>query len=210
VKRIEAEHVEAHTKHGVGLRAALTHPTVWLLAVVMFCCQTGSYGLTFWVPTIVKGLAGYNELEVGLFSAIPYIAAALGMLLVGWSSDRTGERFLHVAIPSVIGALGFIAVGYMAAPALAMIALSVAAVGDYSTRGPFWALPGKFLTGAAAAGAIALINSMGALGGAIGPSAVGWLKDQTGGFVGPMLMLSGVLIVGAMLTMVLRRSKLLH
>ncbi len=209
VRKIEAEHVEATTRHGVGLRAALTHPTVWLLAIVMFCCQTGSYGLTFWVPTIVKGLSGYNELEVGLFSAIPYIAAALGMLLVGWSSDRTGERFLHVAIPSLVGALGFIAVGYMTAPALAMLALSVAAVGDYSTRGPFWALPGKFLVGSAAAGAIALINSMGALGGAIGPSAVGWLKDQTGGFVGPMLMLSGVLVVGAVLTMWLRRAPLL-
>ena len=79
----------------------------------MFCCQTGSYGLTFWVPTIVKGLSGYTEFEVGLFSAVPYIAAALGMLLVGRSSDRSGERFLHVAMPSLFGALGFIAVGYM-------------------------------------------------------------------------------------------------
>ena len=66
----------------MDLRAALKHPTVWLLAVVMFCCQTGSYGLTFWVPSIVKGLSGYTEFEVGLFSAIPYIAAALGMVLV--------------------------------------------------------------------------------------------------------------------------------
>jgi len=89
---------------------------------------------------------------------------------------------------------------------LAMLALSVAAVGDYATRGPFWALPGKFLVGSAAAGAIALINSMGALGGAIGPSAVGWLKDHTGGFIGPMVMLSGVLVVGAGLTLHLRNS----
>jgi ACS family tartrate transporter-like MFS transporter len=204
--RIAAEHEEAHARHGFGLGAALTHPTVWLLAIVMFCCQTGSYGLTFWVPTIVKGLSGYTEFEVGLFSAIPYIAAAAGMILVGRSSDRSGERFLHVAVPSLVGALGFIAVGYLQAPALAMMALTVAAVGDYSTRGPFWALPGKFLTGAAAAGAIALINSMGALGGAIGPAAVGWLKQSTGGFLGPMLMLSGVLVFGAALTMVLRRT----
>jgi len=172
----------------------------------MFCCQTGSYGLTFWVPTIVKGLSGYSESEIGVFTAFPYIAAALGMILVGWNSDRTGERFLHVAIPSLIGAAGFIAVGYMVVPALAMLALSVAAVGDYATRGPFWALPGKFLVGSAAAGAIALINSMGALGGAIGPSAVGWLKDHTGGFIGPMVMLSGVLVVGAGLTLHLRNS----
>jgi D-galactonate transporter len=208
--RIEVEHVEAHTRHGVGLKAALLHPTVWLLAVVMFCCQTGSYGLTFWVPSIVKGLSGYTEFEVGLFSAIPYMAAAAGMILVGRSSDRTGERFMHVAVPSLIGAVGFIAVGYLATPALAMLALSVAAVGDYSSRGPFWALPGKFLTGASAAGAIALINSMGALGGAIAPPIVGKLKDMTGSFLGPMLMLAGVLVVGAALTMVLRHSKVLR
>ena len=200
----------AQARHGVSLRAALTHPTVWLLALVMFCCQTGSYGLTFWVPTIVKGLSGYSEFGVGLFSAVPYIAAALGMLVVGWHSDRTGERFMHVAVPSLLGALGFIAVGYMHVPALAMLALCVAAVGDYSTRGPFWALPGKFLVGSAAAGAIALINSMAAFGGAIGPSAVGWLKDQTGGFLGPMLMLSGVLVAGAILTMTLRHSPMLR
>jgi ACS family tartrate transporter-like MFS transporter len=209
-RRMDAEHVEAHTRHGVHLWAALTHPTVWLLAVVMFCCQTGSYGLTFWVPTIVKEFSGLDVFGTSLLTAIPYVAAALGMLLVGWNSDRTGERFLHVAIPSLVGALGFVAVGYMTVPALAMLALCVAAVGDYSTRGPFWALPGKFLVGSAAAGAIALINSMGALGGAIGPSTVGWLRDQTGGFLGPMLMLSGVLVVGAVLTMILRRAPLLR
>ena len=203
---IESEHADANARHGIGLREALVHPTVWLLAVVMFCCQTGSYGLTFWVPTIVDGLSGYTKFEVGLFSAVPYVAAALGMILVGWNSDRTGERFLHVAIPSLIGALGFIAVGYVVMPALAMLALAVAAVGDYSTRGPFWALPGKFLVGSAAAGAIALINAMGALGGAIGPSAVGWLKAHTGGFLGPMIMLSGVLAIGAVLTLLLRHS----
>jgi len=209
-EKISSEHHDAHSKHGMNLRAALTHPTVWLLAIVMFCCQTGSYGLSFWVPSIVKSLTGYSEFAVGLFTAIPYVAAALAMVLVGLSSDRTGERFLHVAIPSLIGAAGFLAVGYMASPMLAMLALSVAAAGDYCTRGPFWALPGKFLAGSALAGAIALINSMGALGGVIGPSAVGWLRDRTGGFLGPMLLLAGVLVVGAILTLVLRRAPLLR
>jgi ACS family tartrate transporter-like MFS transporter len=207
---IGAEQHEAHARFGVKLRAALTHPTVWLLAVVMFCCQTGSYGLSFWVPSIVKSLTGYSELAVGMFTAIPYIAAALAMVLVGRSSDRSGERFYHVAIPSLVGAAGFLAVGYMHSPLLAILALAVAAAGDYCTRGPFWALPGKFLTGSAAAGAIALINSMGALGGVVGPSTVGWLRDETGGFLAPMLMLSGVLVVGAVLTLVLRRSPLLR
>jgi len=176
----------------------------------MFCCQTGSYGLTLWVPTIVKGLSGYSDFEVGLFSAIPYLAAAAGMILVGRSSDRSGERFLHVAIPSVIGALGFIATGMITAPIAAMVALSIAAVGDYATRGPFWALPGKFLTGSAAAAGIALINAMGAVGGFIGPYAVGYLKDATGSFASPLYLLAGILFIGAVLTMVLRRSRTFH
>jgi MFS transporter, ACS family, tartrate transporter len=204
--RIHAEHTEAETRHRVSLREVVAHPTVWLLAIIMFCCQTGSYGLTLWVPTIVKGLAGYTDFEVGLFSAVPYIAAAAGMILVGRSSDRSGERFLHVAIPSVIGALGFIATGMITAPMAAMIALSVAAVGDYSTRGPFWALPGKFLTGSAAAAGIALINAMGAVGGFVGPYAVGYLKDATGSFASPLYLLAGILFAGAVLTMFLRRS----
>jgi MFS transporter, ACS family, tartrate transporter len=206
-QRIEAEHVEAHARHGFGLRDALLHPTVWLLALVMFCCQTGSYGLTFWVPTIVKGLSGYTELEVGLFSAIPYIAAAAGMVLVGRSSDRSGERFMHIVIPSVFGALGFMATGFLLSPALAMLALAVAAVGDYSTRGPFWALPGRFLTGSALAAGIALINSMGALGGFVGPSAVGYLRDVTHSFVAPLFLLAGILLAGAVLTLWLRNNR---
>ena len=175
---IEAEHTAAQARHGVSVTEVLSHPTVWLLAIIMFCCQTGSYGLTLWVPTIVKGLSGFTNIEVGFISALPYIAAAAGMVLIGRSSDRTGERFMHVAIPTAIGAIGFVFTALLKSPIPAMIALTVAAVGDYGTRGPFWALPGKFLTGSAAAAGIALINAMGAVGGFVGPYAVGYLKDK--------------------------------
>jgi len=206
-QRIQAEHVEAQSRHKLNFGAALGHPTVWLLALVMFCCQTGSYGLTLWVPTIVKGLSGFTNLEVGLFSAVPYIAAALGMILIGASSDRSGERFLHLAIPTAIGALGFIATAVIKSPLPAMVALSVAAAGDYGTRGPFWALPGKFLTGEGAAAGIALINSFAAIGGFVGPYMVGYLKDTTGSFESPLYLLAGILFAGAVLTLLLRRSR---
>jgi ACS family tartrate transporter-like MFS transporter len=205
-ERIATENRLAATRHHPDWRAVLTHPTVWLLAVIMFCCQTGSYGLTLWVPTIVQGVSGFSELQVGLFSAIPYVAAAIGMVLVGLNSDRTNERFLHVAMPSFIGAIGFVATGLISAPAAAMLALSVAAVGDYCTRGPFWAMPGKFLSGSVLAAAIGLINSMGALGGFVGPYAVGLLKDATGSFTSPLFLLAGILVVGGVLTLVLRHS----
>jgi ACS family tartrate transporter-like MFS transporter len=144
--------------------------------------------------------------EVGLISALPYIAAAVGMVLIGRSSDRTGERFMHVAIPTAIGAIGFVATALLKSPIPAMIALTVAAVGDYGTRGPFWALPGKFLTGSAAAAGIALINAMGAVGGFIGPFAVGYLKDASGNFESGLFLLAGILLIGSVLTLFLRHS----
>jgi ACS family tartrate transporter-like MFS transporter len=205
--RIATEHAAAPVHGWSGFFAALRHPTVWLLALIMFCCQTGSYGLTLWVPTIVKGLSGFTNLEVGLFSAVPYIVAALGMIWIGASSDRSGERFLHLAIPTAIGALGFIATAMIKSPLPAMIALSVAAAGDYGTRGPFWALPGKFLVGKGAAAGIALINSFAAVGGFVGPYAVGYLKDATGSFESPLYLLAGILFAGSILTLVLRKSR---
>ena len=206
-RRIEDEHAEATSRLRISTVESLRHPTVWLLALIMFCCQTGSYGLTLWVPTIVKGLSGFTNLETGFISAIPYIAAALGMVLIGRSSDRSGERIMHLAVPTAIGALGFIATGLLSSPIPAVIALSVAAVGDYGTRGPFWALPGKFLVGSSAAAAIALINSMGAVGGFVGPYAVGYLKDTTGSFTSPLFLLAGILFAGAVLTLFLRKSR---
>jgi ACS family tartrate transporter-like MFS transporter len=203
---IEAEHAAAHARRRVSVTEVLRHPTVWLLAIIMFCCQTGSYGLTLWVPTIVKGLSGFTNVEVGFISALPYIAAAAGMVLIGRSSDRTGERFMHVAIPTAIGAIGFVFTALMKSPIPAMIALTVAAVGDYGTRGPFWALPGKFLTGGAAAAGIALINAMGAVGGFIGPFAVGYLKDASGNFESGLFLLAGILMAGSLLTLLLRAS----
>jgi D-galactonate transporter len=205
-RTIEAEHQVAQSRHRFGVREVLRHPTVWLLALIMFCCQTGSYGLTLWVPTIVKDLSGFTNLQVGFISALPYIAAAAGMVLIGRSSDLTGERFMHVAIPTAIGALGFVATAMLKSPIPAMIALTVAAVGDYGTRGPFWALPGKFLTGSSAAAGIALINSMGAVGGFIGPFAVGYLRDASGNFESGLFLLAGILFAGSVLTLFLRHS----
>lgn len=208
-EHIAAEHAEAHARHGIGTRAALLHPTVWLLGLIIFACQCGSYGLTLWIPQIVRGLSGLGDLLVGVISAIPYTAAAIGMIAIGASSDRSGERFLHVAVPSAIAALGFIASAWLKSPIPGMIALTVAAVGDLGTRGPFWALPTRFLTGTAAAGGIALINTLGSLGGFVGPYAVGLIRNATGGFTGGMLFLAALLGSAAILTLRLRRAAVL-
>lgn len=207
--RIRAEQTQAKTRHSVGLRHAFLHPTVWQLALIMFACQSGSYGLTLWVPQILKNLSGLGDLHVGMISAIPYIGAAMGMVLIGRNSDRTGERFLHIAIPSTIGALGFIASAFLLSPVPGMVALTIAAIGDLGSRGPFWALPGRFLTGSASAGGIALINTVGSLGGFVGPYAVGLVKNATGGFTGGLLLLSSLLFASAIGTLHLRRAPVL-
>ena len=140
---VGGEQAAAERRHGLSLGQALRHPTVLLLCLVLFACQLGSYGLQFWVPQIVQGMAGFTNLEIGLVSAIPYVAAAIGMVALGASSDRSGERLLHVAIPTVVGAIGFAVSAFYTSPVPGMIALSIAAVGVISTRGPFWALPGN-------------------------------------------------------------------
>jgi ACS family tartrate transporter-like MFS transporter len=207
--KIRAESAAAQQRHNVSLGAALVHPTVWQLCIVLFACQCCSYGLTLWIPQIVQNLSGYSELAVGAITAIPYAAAAVGMVMIGASSDRSGERILHVAIPSAIAALGFAASAYLKSPIPSMIALTVAAVGDIGTRGPFWALPTRFLTGSAAAGGIALINTMASLGGFVGPSMVGVVRGATGSFAGGMLFLAGVMLVGAICALMLRNARVL-
>jgi ACS family tartrate transporter-like MFS transporter len=208
-ERVRSEHRAAQERHGIDLGAALLHPTVWALALILFACQTGSYGLTLWIPQIVQGLSGYSNLTVSMISALPYVAAAIGMVAIGASSDRTGERLLHVAIPSAIGGLGFIASAYFTSPLPGMIALTIAAVGDLGTRGPFWALPTRFLTGSAAAAGIALINTMASFGGLVGPSAVGIMRDLTGSFAGGLVFLAVLLILAAGATLMLRGARAL-
>jgi nitrate/nitrite transporter NarK len=142
-------------------------------------------------------------------AAIPYAAAAIGMVLIGRSSDRTGERLLHVALPSTVAGIAFIASAFIVSPVLGIVALSLAAVGDIGTRGPFWALPTYFLTGSAAAGGIALINAMASLGGFVGPNVVGWVRQATGSFAGGLIFLGVVMLVGAAATLLLRNAPVL-
>jgi MFS transporter, ACS family, tartrate transporter len=211
-QRVADEHVAVSERHAgsSSLRTALTHPTVWLLCFVLFACQCGSYGLTLWVPQIVKNLSGLSDLMVSFVSAIPYVAATGAMLWIGFSSDRSGERFLHVALPSFIGAAGFAASAFIASPVPAMAALTIAAMGDLCTRGPFWALPPRFLSGSALAAGIALINTFGSLGGFVGPTMVGYVREATGGFTGGLLFLAALLVLAGVGTLVLRRAALLR
>jgi ACS family tartrate transporter-like MFS transporter len=209
VGKIRSEQDHARTQHRVGIARSLAHPMVWALGLISFVLQAGSYGLTLWMPQILKGLTGLSDLGVGLISALPYAAAALVMVLAGAHSDRTGERFLHIAVPLFLAVIGFAASALVTSPLPALAMLSLAAIGDYGGRGPFWALPGRFLAGSAAAAGIALINTLGAIGGFVGPFAVGLLKSSTGEFAAGLWVLAALMFSGAVAVLGLRRARTL-
>ena len=206
-ERMRGEHHATQERHGFSLKDALALPTVWQLALILFACQCGSYGLQYWIPEIVKGLSGYSDLTVSFISALPYAAAAVGMIAIAASSDRSGERLMHIAIPSAVGALGFVASAYFMSPLPGMIALTIAAVGDLGTRGPFWTLPTRFLTGSAAAAGIAFINMCASAGGGVGSFTVGFLYDQTGGYAAGLGFLAVLLLLAALATLRLRGAR---
>lgn len=207
-ERLRGEQRKAEGRHGIrSWQTVFKHPTVWLLALILFACQTGNYGLQFWIPQIVKGLSGFSNLATSMIAALPYAAAAIGMIAIARSSDRTGERLLHIAVPSAIAGVAFIVGAQFTLLLPAMIALTIASVGDLGTRGPFWALPTRFLTGSAAAAGIALINTCASVGGFVGPYAIGFLRDHTGGSNAAGLMFLGVLmLLAAAGTLLLRRA----
>jgi len=149
-----------------------------------------------------------NFAKVGWINAIPYFVAMIAMLVTGSHSDRTGERRWHVAVAAATSAIGFALSAYLKNPWLAMTALTLAFVGLKSTMGPFWALGTTFLSGTAAAGGIALINSVGNLGGFVGPMLVGIITDRTGNIASSLLILGGALLCMGLLVLTIRRSSI--
>jgi ACS family tartrate transporter-like MFS transporter len=200
-REIANEQAQTENAH-VTLRAALLSPRLWLVSVPYLCIVIAFYGVTFWLPQIVQGNSGLGSATVVLLSAIPYVAATMGLVMVGASSDRHGERRWHVAVPCLIGALGFV-LTVMAPQTLAvsLTTLSIAAFGIWGTLGPFWTLPTAFLRGTAAAGGIALVNSVGNVGGFVGPIIVGEIRERTGQFAPGLLTLAGVLVFGAIVAL---------
>jgi MFS transporter, ACS family, tartrate transporter len=156
---------------------------VVLLTATYFLIVSGVYGVVFWLPTLVKKVSGASNLQVTLISALPYCMGLIALLLTGWSSDRTGERRLHTGVPMVVASLGlFLSALLEDSVALAVAALCLAAAGLHAYLPAFWALATSFLTGTAAAVSIGLINSVGNLGGFVGPFLVGYLNKATGSF----------------------------
>jgi MFS transporter, ACS family, tartrate transporter len=189
------------------LRDCFTSPVVWLLCLIYFLRNVGTYGYEMWLPTMVKGLTGKTDSVVGLINGLPYLAAGIAMYLVGRHSDKTGERRGHMAAAAIAATIGFVAAATAENAFLAIAGLCLAFAGSKASLPPFWALSTQFLKGTAAAGGIALINSVGNLGGFFGPPLVGWIKDKTGSNFGGLVLLGACYVGVAVLAFAVPKAR---
>jgi D-galactonate transporter len=197
-------------KGHASIGSVFTNGRVWLMAGIYFCCMMGLYGISFYLPTLIKASGVKNALDVGLLTAIPYACAVVSMLLVAKSADRTGERRWHFAIASLASAVGlYFSTVFGANVPLAMLALSVGAAGMLATMPVFWTWPSAILAGGSAAAAIGMINSIGNLAGFVSPSIIGWMKDTTQSTNAGMYCVSAAMVLGAVLAL-LQPKKLVN
>ena len=210
VQTLEAERAESSRHSGSRVAksevlAALSDPRVLALALVYSGGSAGLYVLGFWSPLILKQY-GYSAMTIGWLNSAPGFLAIVGMILWARHSDITLERSWHVAIASLFACAGFLWAGWASAAIPVILGLTIANIGVNSTKGPVWAMPSMFLTGASAAAGIAMINSMGNFGGFIGPLLVGWLKDKLGSYAGGLYVVGGMMALSAAAVVLLSRQ----
>jgi MFS transporter, ACS family, tartrate transporter len=217
--RIDHERKSREAIRHYKLGEALTNPRVLGLSLVYFGLLCGFYGLTYWLPQIIKGVAIDTGLDkvtgvsintlTGYLVAVPFAFATVAMIWWTRHSDITHERVWHVACPAIVSGLLLIASAYLGNQVLAAVALTICAMGIYAAVPTFWSLPTGFLTGSAAAGGIALINSIGNLGGFVGPYAMGWIKDATGEItLGLVVLAAGPIMAGVVTFLMGHDSKI--
>lgn len=202
---LQAERRKVESAGRLSLLQALTDRRVLVLSMIYMTSVTASYGIVFFLPQIVKGL-GHSNLMTGFLTAIPYTIGVIGLVLWGHSSDRKNERRWHLIVATGVAAVGLIGAAWLRDSYWAIAAMSLAAVGIYGSRPAFWPMPSMFLTGAAAAAGIALINSIGNLGGYIGPFIVGWIKDSTNSFEMGLYFLAACSLLSAVITFFAARA----
>ncbi|WP_322086669.1 MFS transporter [Burkholderia sp. BCC1999] len=184
------------------VRDIVCNVAVWKFGLVYFSIQMGVYAINFWLPTIIKSLGIGNDGMVGWLSAVPYLFAAIAMIVVGRSADARRERRWHLSVPMAIGVAGLlIAARFDDQIAPAMIGLTLATSGALTALAMFWPLPTAVLAGTAAAGGVALINSLGQIAGFVSPYIVGWIKDATHRTDIALYLLSSAMVVGFVLVM---------
>jgi ACS family tartrate transporter-like MFS transporter len=202
---IRLDHAGTGSVRHLSTWQAISDPKVLFLSLIYFVYQAGSLGVGYWLPQILKG-AGHSlsNFEIGLIAAGPYVVATVGMIWWSHRSDRTGERQRHAAWPLLVAAITLAAVASVKGPLPAAVLLAFALTGFYAFKAPFWTLPGLFLSRATAAVSIAAINSIGNLGGFVGPYAVGWFTKATGHPASGLLFLAALTLIAFAMVWVAR------
>jgi ACS family tartrate transporter-like MFS transporter len=203
--KAEADARELHAGHTAGALSALRDPRVLALALIYFGTSAGLYTLGLWAPLIIRQY-GFGSFETGLIAGIPSVLAVIAMILWARHSDRTEERTWHVVLPCVLACLGFVLVGEASTALMVILALVIVNIGISAAKAPVWAMPSVFLSGAGAAAGIAMINSVGNLGGFVGPFVIGWLKNVTGSYSAGLYVVAATLAVSAIVTLMLSRQ----
>ncbi|MFJ3047686.1 MFS transporter [Herbaspirillum chlorophenolicum] len=211
VARLKSEADAKKGGHGHTASAwrALKDMRVLTLALIYFGTSAGLYTLGLWAPLMIREF-GFTPFQTGLLTGVPSVVAVVAMVLWARHSDRRGERTWHVVIPCVLACVGFLLAGNATTALFVVLSLVVVNVGISSAKAPLWAMPSTFLSGAGAAAGIAMINSLGNLGGFVGPFAIGWLKSVTGGYTAGLYVVAGTLAISAIVTLMLSRQTRLH
>ena len=199
---LEREHQENAAIGTTSFWSVLAGARVWLLSLVYFGVAACMYGVTLWLPTAIKALSALSNFMTGVVAALPYLATALAMVLWGSHSDRSHERPWHTALAAFAGAAGLAVAAYAHVPAIVIAAMGLGLLGAESMTGPFWAMSTSGMSGIAAATSIAVINSIGNLGGYFGPYIIGFVRSANGGFRGGLLSIGGVLVASGCLALI--------
>lgn len=197
--------------HAAGqFRAAVTDGRVWVLALIYFSAACGNYAFTFWLPTMIKSLGVSSLTQIGWYSAIPYLFAGFGVLGVSWSSDRSRERRWHVAA-SLIVAAAALSLTTLTTHSFAgsMALLCVVGFFEFGAAILFWAIPPTYLSKEAAPVGIAMVSSIGVIGGFVSPTLLGFIKSQTGSLDAGMYAVAGIMVIGGLMTLVALPAKAL-
>jgi ACS family tartrate transporter-like MFS transporter len=204
VTELDEERVARAADSSTEILAGLSNRTIWQLGIIFLLSAMGFYAYSFWSPLLIKSLAGTSNLGVGLILAAISVATIIVMLFNSAHSDRGDERILHVAIPLFVMGAGLIGCALFRQPLLAILSLALVPIGHCGAYGPFWSIPSRFLSGPAAAAGIALVPSIANIGGFFGPTLIGIMKNRTGTHNSALLLLGGLGLVAAILTLQLR------
>lgn len=207
IAELERDRQSRKNVKSLSVYKTMTNPKVLYLSFIYFVYQCGSLGVGYWMPQIIKSFSeSLTHTQIGLIAMLPYIVATAAMIIWSRSSDKRNERKLHSAIPLLIAALGLVGAGLVGNAFVAMAMICVALSGLYSFKSPFWALPTLFLDRTTAAVSIAVINSIGNLGGFVGPSLIGVIKGNSQSAANGLLFLSALLLLGFLMTVFMRVS----